>query len=121
MDYWTVQGEKIPVLGIGTYGMGGGMFRSRAADKKDIEAIQYALSLGMSHIDTAEMYAQGHAEELVSEAIKDFDRQKLFLTTKVQPAHLAYDDVISACKESLDRLQTDYIDLYLIHWPNPSI
>lgn len=67
------------------------------------------------------MYSGGHAEELIGEAIKNFDRSKLIITNKVAPYHLKYDDVITACKKSLERLQTDYIDIYLIHAPNPEV
>lgn len=108
-------------MGLGTFGMGGGMVKDTNHDKDDIEAIQYAIKLGMTHIDTAEMYAQGHSEELVGQAIKNFPRKNIFLTTKVHPSHLRHDDVLAACHNSLRRLQTDYIDLYLIHWPNPDI
>ncbi len=87
-------------------------------DKEDIEAIRRAISSGITHIDTAEMYAEGHAEELVGQAIKIIDRRKLFLTTKVSPEHLHHDDVIASAQASLRRLQTSYIDLYLIHSPN---
>lgn len=114
-------GVKIPVLGLGTWGMGGFMTKSTAHDKEDIRAIKTALKLGMTHIDTAEMYGAGHAEELVGKAIKGFDRKKIFITSKVLPENLHYDDVIKAAKASLKRMKTDYVDLYLIHFPNPKI
>lgn len=111
---------KIPVLGLGTWGIGGGMRADYSNDKKYIEAIGYAISKGIFHIDTAEIYGAGHAEELVGEAIKNFDRSKIFLTTKVSPHHLFTSrQIVKACESSLKRLTTDYIDLYLIHWPNP--
>lgn len=75
----------------------------------------------MSHIDTAEMYGCGHSEELVGEAISGFDRKGLFITTKVSPEYLRYNDLIASAKASLRRLRTEYIDLYLIHMPNPEI
>lgn len=75
----------------------------------------------MSHSDTAEMYGCGHSEELVGEAISGFDRKDLFITTKVSPEHLRYNDLIASAKASLRRLRTEYIDLYLIHMPNPEI
>lgn len=109
---------KIPVLGLGTWGMGA----DYSQDKKCIDAIRYAVSKSITHIDTAEMYAAGHTEELVGEAIKKFDRQKLFITTKVSPHHLfTRGQIFKSCRNSLKRLSTDYIDLYLIHWPNPLI
>lgn len=106
-------GFEMPVLGIGTSRMTGG--------SKDIDSIKAALELGYTHIDTAEIYDGGIAEQKVGEAIKNFDRTKLILTTKVAADHLSYDNVIKACKASLERLQTNFLDLYLIHWPNSSI
>ncbi|MBI3036656.1 aldo/keto reductase, partial [Candidatus Woesearchaeota archaeon] len=73
---------------------------------------------GMWHIDTAEMYSSGHAEEIVAAAIKDVPRKSVFITTKVLPSHLKHDDLIAAAEKSLRRLQLEYIDLYLIHWVN---
>jgi len=122
MEYKTLCREvKIPVIGLGTWKIGGGREGDNSQDKESIEAIRNAIKLGYSHIDTAEMYGLGHCEELVGEAIKSFDRAKLFITTKVTNTNLNYDDVIAAAKGSLRRLQTDYIDLYLIHAPNPNI
>lgn len=112
---------KIPVLGIGTWTMGGEIEKDTSHDKEDIYAIRTAIDLGMTHIDTAEIYSSGHSEELVGEAIRGFNRKNLFITTKVSPEHLRYDDVISSAKASLKRLNTQYIDLYLIHHPNPNI
>jgi diketogulonate reductase-like aldo/keto reductase len=112
---------NIPVLGIGTWGIGGLTERDYSADRKCVKAIRTAIKLGMSHIDTAEIYSQGHAEELVGEAIKGFERKKLFITTKVWRSNLSYKNVIAAAKASLKRMGIKYIDLYLIHWPNPRI
>ena len=72
--------------------------------------------MGYTHIDTAEMY-ENEAE--IREVIQDFDREKLFITSKVWYEHLAYHDVINACKKSLKKLKTDYLNLYLVHWPDP--
>jgi len=114
-------GGRIPVLGLGTYGMGGGMSPSYSQDEKIVNAIRTAIVLGYTHIDTAEMYASGHTEELVGRAIKDFNRADLLIATKVKPANLRYPDVLAALQGSLKRLDTEYVDLYLIHWPNSSI
>ena len=114
-------GAKIPVLGIGTWKMGGGMTADRTHDKEEILAIKTAIRLEMTHIDTAELYGNGHAEELIGEVIQGFNRGKLFITTKVKWENLRYDYLISAAKRSLKRLRTCYIDLYLIHGPNPDI
>ena len=112
---------KIPALGIGTGGIGGLYEKDTSRDKESVDAIRTAIKLGITHIDTAEMYGAGHTEELVGKAIKGFDRKKLFITTKVWKTHLRYDDVIRAVKGSMKRRGVKYIDLYLIHWPNPNI
>ena len=113
-------GIKVSALGIGTYGVGGFETRDESRDDDAVNMITKGIELGMTFIDTAEMYGQGHSEELVSQCIED-TRNELFITTKVWPTNLAYDELIKSCKESLKRLKTDYIDLYLIHWPNPEI
>ncbi len=110
---------KISSLGLGTWHMGGAFRPDYSDDRRYIEAIAYAIEKGITHIDTAEIYAHGHTEELVCQAIKTHDRSKLFITSKVSPHHLTYRGVLAACKRSLERLGTDYLDLYLIHWPNP--
>lgn len=96
------------------------MVADRSNDQPYIDAIRYAIKSSITHIDTAEIYGAGHTEGIVAEAIKNIDRKKLFITTKVSPQHLFLPSQIKkSCQNSLDRLQTDYIDLYLIHWPNP--
>ncbi|MFP3950775.1 MAG: aldo/keto reductase [Candidatus Bathyarchaeia archaeon] len=112
---------SIPVLGLGTWGMGGRSSPDYTNDDEEIEAIRYALDLGMTHIDTAEYYGGGHAEELVGKAIQGYRREDVFITTKVWRTNLEYDDLISSMKGSLKRLDLDYVDLYLIHWPNPEV
>jgi diketogulonate reductase-like aldo/keto reductase len=109
------------VIGIGTWRMGGEMTPDRAYDKEAILAIKTAVGLGMTHINTAEVYGDGHAEELVGEAIREFDRGALFITTKVKWTNLRYADVIEAAGRSLRRLGTNYVDLYLVHAPNSSV
>lgn len=113
---------KIPALGLGTWKMGGNFTADRSEDKRYIEAISYAISHGITHIDTAEIYGAGHSEKLVGKAIKKYDRKKLFITTKISPHHLfTKGQILNSCISSLKRLRTDYIDLYLIHWPNPLV
>lgn len=113
---------SLPILGLGTWTMGGKWERNPHNDgARDINTIREAIELGITHIDAAESYAAGRAEELVGQAIGDADRENLFITTKVAKWHLAYDDVIEACKNSLERLNTNYVDLYLVHAPNPQI
>jgi len=113
-------GHKIPVLGLGTWGIGGGFSPSTRGDDESLRALQLGLELGMRFIDTAEMYGQGHSEEIVAKAVKS-QRDNVFIASKVSREHLHYDDVIRACESSLKRLETDYIDLYQVHWPNDNI
>ncbi|HEX9086586.1 MAG TPA: aldo/keto reductase [Arthrobacter sp.] len=104
-------GEAVPVLGIGTWGMG--EYPGNAA--RETAAIQMALDLGMSVVDTAEMYGNGAAEELVGRAL-GARRNEAFLVTKVLPQHATLRGTVAACEGSLRRLGTDSIDLYLLHW-----
>lgn len=115
------KGVKIPVLGLGTWGMGGEMSPDTSHDKECIAALRHGIDLGMTHIDTAEMYGDGHTEQVVGEAIKPFDRKKLFITTKVWQTNLRYNDLINSAKRSLKRLGIKYADMYLIHVPNADI
>lgn len=113
---------SMPLFGLGTWPMGGKREHDlHNDDARDIAAIQKAIAMGITHIDTAERYAAGYCETLVGQAIKDIDRKKLFITSKISPEHLLYADVIASVKESLKRLGTDYLDLYLLHEPNPDI
>lgn len=115
-------GFEMPVLGFGTWGMGGTFEREDNYDESnDIQAIKKTIELGGTRFDTAEMYAKGYSEEILGKTLKEYNRTKLFITSKVSPANLGYDSVISSCKDSLARLQMDYLDLYLIHAPNPDI
>ena len=114
-------GVKVPAIGMGTWGIGGYSSKDSAHDDEAVLALRRGIELGMYLIDTAEMYGAGHAEEVVGEAIKPFPREEVFIVSKVLPANLHYADVIRAAQESLKRLQTDWIDLYLIHFPNPTI
>jgi diketogulonate reductase-like aldo/keto reductase len=104
-------GELVPVLGQGTWKMG----ESRSKRKDEVAALRLGLDLGLTLIDTAEMYAEGGAEEVVAEAIKGH-RREVFLVTKVYPHNASRAGVLAACERSLKRLHTDRIDLYLLHW-----
>ncbi len=122
MEFKTLTNNiTLPVIGFGTWTIGGGDVADTTHDSEDISAIKTAINLGITHIDTAEAYAQGHAEELIGRSIGDFDRKSLFITSKVSPEHLNYGNLIDSAKGSLRRLNTDYIDLYLVHAPNPVI
>lgn len=119
MIYEEWRGLKIPKIGFGTWTIGGGSFRNRSHDEAGLTALRSALELGYTHFDTAEMYAAGHTEELLGQAIRQsgIARESLFIASKVQPTHLRYNDVLKSCEGSLRRLGMDYLDLYLIHWP----
>jgi diketogulonate reductase-like aldo/keto reductase len=105
-------GEAVPVLGQGTWYLGEGL-RPRAVE---IAALRLGLDLGMSLIDTAEMYGSGAAERLVGEAIAG-RRDEVFLVSKVLPENATRSGTVAACDHSLARLRTDQLDLYLLHWP----
>jgi diketogulonate reductase-like aldo/keto reductase len=104
-------GETVPAFGLGTWHMGED--RRRAAE--ETEAVRLGIELGMNLIDTAEMYGNGRAEEIVAEAAKGM-RDRLFIVSKVLPYNASTRGVIEACERSLKRLGTDRIDLYLLHW-----
>ena len=102
-------GNEIPVIGYGTWDL---------AEENVGENVEIALKAGNNHIDTAEGYQN---EAGIGEVLKDYEREELFITSKVLPSNLNYESVIKACECSLEKLGTDYLDLYLIHWPNPAI
>ncbi|MBX2862888.1 MAG: aldo/keto reductase [Leptolyngbyaceae cyanobacterium MAG.088] len=104
-------GQQVPVLGMGTWRMG----ERRTQLKNEIEALRHGMALGLSLIDTAEMYGEGGAEEVVAQAISG-RREDVFLVSKVYPHNASRQGAIAACERSLKRLNTDYIDLYLLHW-----
>ncbi len=104
-------GTTIPVLGLGTWQMGE---RAQSA-KAEIAALKLGLDLGLSLIDTAEMYASGRSEEIVREAMGG-RRDEVFLVSKVLPQNSSRKGTIAACEASLKRLGTDRLDLYLLHW-----
>jgi diketogulonate reductase-like aldo/keto reductase len=104
-------GETVPVLGQGTYRMG----EDRRERKIEVAALRTGLDLGLTLIDTAEMYGDGGAERVVGEAISG-RRDEVFLVSKVLPEHASRRGAVAACERSLKRLKTDRIDLYLLHW-----
>jgi diketogulonate reductase-like aldo/keto reductase len=102
-------GDELPMVGVGTWDLGGDTVR---------DSVRAALDAGYAHVDTAEGYAN---ESEIGDVLAEYDRDDVFLTSKVLPKHLNYDSVVASCEASLDRLGADYLDLYLVHWPNPAI
>ena len=103
--------REIPILGQGTWRMG-----EKASQKQaEIDALRLGIDLGMTLIDTAEMYGEGGAEKIVAEAIAP-RREEVYLVSKFYPYNASYQGLIAACDRSLSRLKTDYLDLYLLHW-----
>lgn len=123
MRYEELQGVKIPKVGLGTWSIGGSTRADPRQDSSSLAALRSALELGYAHFDTAESYAGGHTEELFGRAIHDaqVDRAGIFLTSKVRAENLSIRGVTKSCEGSLRRLGTEYLDLYLIHWPNPGV
>ncbi|MDD2963017.1 MAG: aldo/keto reductase [Bacteroidales bacterium] len=114
-------GMEIPVLGLGTWEMGGRQSADRSNKDAAIKAVSAALEMGYRHIDTAEMYGNGEAEIIVGEAIKPFNRNDIFITTKIWPTNLSADSIPRSAEKSLKRLNTSFVDALLIHAPNNQI
>jgi diketogulonate reductase-like aldo/keto reductase len=105
-------GRDLPIIGQGTWNV---PTRGSARDEA-IYALRDGIALGMTHIDTAEMYGDGAAEELIADAIAGIPRDLLFIVSKVLPQNASFDGTIRACEASLKRLKTTYLDCYLLHW-----
>ncbi len=109
-------GEQIPVIGQGTMGIKGG--KDKAYYEKWKTSLRKGIELGMTHFDTAEIYNRGTSERIIGEVIKEYDRDDLFITSKLFPKHFGYKSMIKACNKSLERLDIKYLDLYLVHFPS---
>ncbi|WP_027586443.1 aldo/keto reductase [Acidipropionibacterium thoenii] len=107
----TMSDQELPAIGQGTWYLGEG----RAPRDQEIAALRAGVDAGMTLVDTAEMYGDGAAEQLVAEALGSV-RDELFIVDKVLPSHASREGIIGACQGSLERLGTDHIDLYLLHW-----
>lgn len=105
-------GVMMPRFGMGTWFLG----ESKADEQAEIEAIRAGLDAGVRMIDTAEMYGEGLSEKLIGKAISGYDRKKLFLVSKVYPHNAGRKNMFRSIQQTLDNLQTDYLDLYLLHW-----
>lgn len=125
MEYIEIPTKKLeharfslPELGLGTWQMGGRHEADTSKDPEEITAIKAAIDSGVTHLDTAEVYGAGHAEELIREATRGTERESLFITSKVEE-YKDHNDIVAACKKSLKRLGTKYLDLYLLHHFKP--
>lgn len=122
-SHTTLIDTAIHRIGIGTWKMGGGMYPDKTpfpiygTEEVEIAAIRYAIEQGQNHIDTAQMYGAGHTEVIVGEAIKPFNRQKLFIATKFTKSFSTRKAIIAQAHQMLARLQTSYIDLLYMHAP----
>jgi diketogulonate reductase-like aldo/keto reductase len=105
----------LPVIGQGTWDMP----ESGPRKAEAIRAIRRGIELGMTHLDTAEMYGSGAVERILGEAIAGIARESLFVTSKVLPSNASYKGTIEACERSLKNLRLEYLDLYMLHWPSP--
>lgn len=105
-------GTQVPALGLGTWYLG----EKPAQEKQEIQALRTGIEGGATLIDTAEMYGDGKSETLVGRAIAPYDRESLFLISKVYPWNAGKQNIFRCCEDSLKRLGTEYLDLYLLHW-----
>lgn len=110
----------VSVICLGCWGFAGDKMWGPQDDQHSIDTIHAALDAGINFLDTAEGYGGGYSEKIVGIALKG-RRDQAIIATKVSPSHLSPDDLVTACENSLSRLQTDYIDLYQVHWPNRDI
>ncbi|MEM0123883.1 MAG: aldo/keto reductase, partial [Conexivisphaerales archaeon] len=110
---------KVSRIGIGTWQASYKEWGNDVDDDNIIQAVHRSYELGVNFIDTAEIYGEGHSEIIVGKAIKDIDRDKIIIATKVHGAHLRHDELIKSVELSMKRLGVKYIDLYQIHWPDP--
>lgn len=113
MNYAVLKdGTAVPQLGQGTWNLG----ENGSKYQSELETLRWGIEHGMTLIDSAEMYGDGRAEELVGDAIRPYEREKLFLVSKVYPWNAGRDNIFASCEGSLRRMGTDYLDLYLLHW-----
>lgn len=108
----TMAQQSLPALGMGSWRIG----QQRHPAATEIQALQYGIDTGLTVIDTAEMYGSGDAERLIGEAIQNRPRDQIYLVSKIYPWHANPQQMTASCDASLARLNTDYLDLYLLHW-----
>lgn len=113
-------GIEVSVMALGCWPFAGGRYWGEQDDNASIATVHAALDAGINFFDTAEGYEAGHSERVLGQALVG-RRERAIIATKVSPNHLRPDEVLAACEGSLRNLQTDYIDLYQIHWPNHEV
>ncbi len=113
--------RSLPLLGMGTWGMGGTYERDERNADESVALLSYGFDVGLKLVDVAELYGAGLTEELVGQAMRGRVREDIFVISKVWKDHMQFDAVLRAAEGSLARLGTSYIDLYLIHWPNETV
>jgi len=123
MEYRTIGQTSIEVseIAMGLWGVSGGDVWGDQAERDAIDAIHAAIDEGVTFFDTAEGYGDGYSEELLGKALETRDRDDLVVATKVSAGNLRPEDLKSACERSLERLNTDYVDVYYVHWPNRDV
>jgi len=123
----TIAGKQVHSIGIGTWNMGsrrdeqGEVIADLTQDESAIESLRYSLALGQNHIDTAELYGQGHTEELVGQVIHDIPRESLSVASKLWRTHYGRGQAVPAVQKTLERLQIQYLDLLYIHTPDSEV
>jgi aryl-alcohol dehydrogenase-like predicted oxidoreductase len=110
-------GLKLPILGMGCWGYGDGEYWGPQSQKEVNEVVRCAVEQGCNFFDTAEVYNKGASEESLGQALKGIPRDGVIIATKVNPSNTAPARLVKHCEASLRRLQTDYIDIYMVHWP----
>ena len=123
MEHVTLgeSGLEVSAVTMGLWNVAGGITWGESAREEAIAAIKTGIEAGITTLDTAEVYGDGTSERFVGEAIAEYDREDLEIATKAWPDNHRAEDLKAACRASLDRLDTDYIDLYYLHWPNESV
>lgn len=112
MEFITQSGVPTGPIGQGTWYLG----NRPDTFQQELSALRAGIDRGMTLLDTAEMYGEGAAERLLGQAIRGYDREKLYLVSKVYPHNAGRKNIFHSCRQSLKRLDTDYLDLYLLHW-----
>ena len=123
MEYQAIGSGDVEIseITLGMWNLSGDDTWGEQEEQTAIDTIHEAIELGVTTFDNAEMYGDGYTEQLLGRALEGYDRDRLTVTSKATPDNLRFDDLIASCDRSLDRMDTDYIDIYYIHWPNRDV